>query len=64
MATLLKVRSHLSGHAGADLHTLDETVPDEIDVLHHLVEDDFAGKIANRLMDLHDGSTGWVGYRG
>jgi len=30
---------------------------DEIDVLHHPIQDDLAVQIANCLMDLHDGST-------
>src|SRR5205814_8246960 len=34
----------------------------EIDVLHHLVENDFAAKIANRLMDLDESSA--VGVSG
>ena len=36
---------------------MDEPFPYEIDVLHPLVENDLAAKIANRLMDLDESSS-------
>jgi hypothetical protein len=48
--------SDSGGLAGANFHALDEPFPYEIDVLHHLVENDLAAKIANRLMDLDESS--------
>ncbi len=36
----------------ANLHAADETVLYQVDVLHHLIDEDFAGEIANDLMDV------------
>ena len=45
------------GLSRANLHALDEPFPYEIDVLHHLVKNDLAATIANRLMDLDESSS-------
>src|SRR5258705_5144381 len=62
VATCAGAWSDSGGLAGANFHALDEPFPYEIDVLHHLVENDLAAKIANDLMDLDDSSA--LGVRG
>ena len=62
VATCAEELRCLGGLSRANLHALDEPFPYEIDVLHHLVENDLAAKIANRLMDLDaDSSVGVSG---
>jgi hypothetical protein len=45
----------------ANLHAANKAILHKIDVLHHLIEEDFAGEIANDLMDMNGGAAVWFG---
>src|SRR5271156_2932621 len=49
--------------AGLNLHALDKTILDAINVLHHLIEEHCAIQIANHLMDRHHGSSDLVSLK-